>query len=172
LILKENEKMLRIIKDFPFDFDYKIEYFSIICMSFFCFLFIYRIVSPSLSKKLTHSYSRLVYNHKVEWNMRFTSTIFSIVVSTICIYIFIVDHAINSSPLLYDSTLVKTNIAIVIGYTLFDIVVMAANYKIIGDAFTFFHHLFSIFGYSHALVKKKFCLYYFQGFSFKMLIFI
>jgi hypothetical protein len=157
--------MLRIIKDFPFDFDYKIEYFSIICMSFMFFLFIYRILSPSLSKKMTQSYSRLIYNHKVEWNMRFTSTIFSIIVSTICIYIFIVDHAITSSPLLYDSILVKTNIAIVIGYTIFDIVVMAANYKIIGDAFTFFHHLFAIFGYSHALVKIKQNLYSFELFA-------
>ncbi len=55
----------------------------------------------------------------------------------------------------YDSVLVNTNIAIVIGYALSDIIIIVSNYKIIGDAFTIFHHLLSLYGYSNALVNIK-----------------
>ena len=53
----------------------------------------------------------------------------------------------------YDSNLVKTNIAIVMGYAISDMIIILLNYKIIGDAFTLFHHCLSLYGYSHALVS-------------------
>ena len=53
----------------------------------------------------------------------------------------------------YDSVLVKTNIAIVMGYVLSDVIIIVLNYKIIGDAFTLFHHALSIYGYTNALVN-------------------
>lgn len=79
------------------------------------------------------------------------STVFSLLASTICLYVLIIDKAISSSPLFYDSYLVKTNIAFVMGYAISDMLIILFNYKVIGDAFTIVHHCISLYGYSNAL---------------------
>jgi hypothetical protein len=94
--------MLQAIRELKFNFRYNSEYLPIIALSFISFTFIYRFLSPFLSKKLCKNYSKLSYNHKVEWNVRLTSTVFSIIVSTLCIYILVVDHGLSSSPLMYE----------------------------------------------------------------------
>ncbi len=93
--------MLQAIRELKFNFRYNFEYLPVIALSFISFTFIYRVLSPFLSNKLCKNYSKLSYNHKVEWNVRLTSTIFSIIVSTLCIYILVVDHGLSSSPLMY-----------------------------------------------------------------------
>lgn len=143
--------MFQVIREFPLGLDPKYEYLSVVAASFLFFTVVYRFVSPYFSKQLSAKYVALPQNHKIEWNVRVTSTIFSVLVSSICLYVLIVDHALSASPLFYDSDLVKTNIAIVMGYAISDMIIILLNYKIIGDAFTLFHHCLSLYGYSHAL---------------------
>ena len=56
--------------------------------------------------------------------------------------------------------IIQTNIAIVIGYTLSDILNIVLNfltqpkYKSSGDIFTLIHHCFSLYGFSYALVSS------------------
>lgn len=143
--------MLQAIRELKFNFRFTAEYLPIIAFSFTFFSFVYKVISPFISNKLCKNYSKLSYNHKVEWNVRFTSTLFSLIVSTICVYVLLVDHALSQSPLIYNSMMVNTNIAIVIGYALSDIIIIISNYKIIGDSFTIFHHLLSLYGFSNTL---------------------
>ena len=95
--------MIQIIKEFPiqFEFPYNYDYLSLIVLNYFGFMFVYLMISPKLSSKFTKSFDKLTNAQKIEWNVRFTSTVFSLIVSTICIYILIVDHAITLSPLMY-----------------------------------------------------------------------
>jgi len=143
--------MFQVIREFPFEFPYNYDYLPIIILSYIGFMFVYTVVAPKLSKKISTSYSNLNSAQKLEWNVRFTSTIFSIVVSIVCIYVLVVDHAIALSPLIYDSPLVKTNLAIVMGYIISDMTIIIANYRVIGDAFTLAHHIATVFGYAHSL---------------------
>lgn len=143
--------MLELITEFPVEFSSSFDYLVVVCISYLAFLSIYLVISPEISKKIFKSYLGLKFNHKIEWNNRLTSTIFSVIVSTISLYILVVDNAIVFSPLIYYSKLVQTNIAIVMGYTLFDMTIIIYNYKIFGDAFTLLHHSFTLFAYSYAL---------------------
>ena len=92
--------MLQIIKEFPIQLPYNYDYLSIIVLSYAGFMFVYLMISPKLSSKFSKSFDKLTCAKKIEWNVRFTSTVFSLIVSTVCIYILIVDHAIVLSPLM------------------------------------------------------------------------
>lgn len=143
--------MFKAIHEFPIGFKSSYDYLPLVCLSYVSFMVVYMIVSPIISNLYSKTYSSLKIHHKIEWNNRFTSTTFSLVVSIISLYVLIFDHAIELSPLTYNSKLVKTNIAIVMGYTLSDMTIIVYNYIIIGDAFTLLHHSFSLFAYSYAL---------------------
>lgn len=133
------------------EFIQSFEYLPLVGLSYVSFMVIYFFISPIISKLASITYPSLKSSHVIEWNNRVTSTVFSIIVSTISLYVLIVDHAIASSPLIYNSKLVKTNIAIVMGYTLSDMTITLCNYAIIGDLFALFHHCFALIGYSYAL---------------------
>jgi len=143
--------MLKLIKEFPINFEYDSDYLTITAYSYAFFLVVFRVLAPYFSAKLTKSYDRLTCNQKVEWNSRVTSTLFSSFVSFTCLYILFIDDALSTSPVIYDSTIVKTNIAVVIGYVLADMTIILVNYRAIGDIFTVFHHCLSLFGYINAL---------------------
>jgi len=138
-------------KESNYEFASNFDFLPIVCISYVLFMIIYLIVSPIISKVTSITYPNLKINHKIEWNNRFTSTSFSLIVSSISLYVLIGDHAITLSPLIYESKLVRTNIAIVMGYTFSDMTIILYNYKIIGDAFTLLHHSFSLIGYGYAL---------------------
>ncbi|RNA27723.1 transmembrane 56-B-like, partial [Brachionus plicatilis] len=161
--------MLRIVDESSFKFNN--EYLAIIAYAYIAFTAMFLVVSPKLSKKLCASYDRLSAQHKIEWNTRVTSTVFSLVVSLICSYVLIVDKALSASPLIYNSELVKTNISIVVGYILYDLTIMVLNYGLIGDFFTIFHHFLSLFGYYNSLVKKKIEHVYFHHIHYKSISF-
>lgn len=143
--------MFDTIRDLPTEIISTYEYLPIVFLSYISFMLIFLIVSPNISRLTSITYKTLKSNHTLEWNNRFTSTAFSIIVSTISLYVLTVDHAIALSPLLYKSNLVQTNIAIVMGYILSDMTIVISNYKIIGDLFTLLHHCFSVVGYGYAL---------------------
>lgn len=127
------------------------DYLPMVILSYVLFMVIYIIVSPTIGNLTSKTYSNLKQSHKIEWNNRFTSTVFSSIVSIISLYILFVDHAIESSPLIYSSMLVKANIAIVMGYTISDMSIIIYNYRIIGDVFTLLHHSFAFVGYGYSL---------------------
>jgi hypothetical protein len=142
--------------------EFRLNYLPIVLTSFICFSLIYKYLSPCIATRFTASYKYLPLKYVVEWNTRFTTSMYALVVSTICLYVLIVDNGIKQSPLLYDSKLVKTNVAIVIGYLISDLIIIIANYQFIGDKFTVAHHIASIVGYAYALVNLRIRPFYFS----------
>jgi len=126
-------------------------YTPVVIMSYITFMIIFTFVSPTLSSIFSATYPRITQSCKIEWNNRFTSTVFSVVVSSISIYILIVDKAYQISPLNYHSKLASINIAIVMGYILSDMTIILFKYNFIGDLFTILHHIFSVIGYGCTL---------------------
>jgi len=98
------------------------DYLPVVVLSYITFMFIYTFVSPTLGNLFSSTYPGLKHSSKIEWDNRFTSTVFSVVVSAVSLYVLVVDKAIQLSPL-----------------------------KIIGDVFTLLHHSFSVVGYGYAL---------------------
>lgn len=149
--------------------EFRLNYLPIVITSFFCFTLIYKFLSPFIGTRFTTSYKNLPDKYVVEWNTRFTTSMYALVVSTICLYVLIVDNGLKQSPLLYDSKLVKTNVAIVIGYLISDLIIIIANYQNIGDKFTVAHHIASIIGYVYALVNLRIRSYSFLILTFSNL---
>jgi hypothetical protein len=127
------------------------DYLPVVVLSYITFMFIYTFVSPTLGNLFSSTYPGLKHSSKIEWDNRFTSTVFSVVVSAVSLYVLVVDKAIQLSPLIYHSKLVRNNIAIVMGYIMSDMTIVIFKYKIIGDVFTLLHHSFSVVGYGYAL---------------------
>ncbi|CAF0799324.1 unnamed protein product [Didymodactylos carnosus] len=63
----------------------------------------------------------------------------------------IADRGLEANPLLYKSYLLKTNLAIVIGYLSADTTIGLIHYKKVGDPFTITHHLVSIYAFAYVL---------------------
>jgi len=131
--------------------EFRLSYLPVVLTSLLSFSFIYKIVSPALANRFASTYKKLTPQNIVEWNVRFSTSIYSIVVSILCMIVLIAHNGIRQSPLLYDSTLVKTNIAIVIGYLISDMIIMIANYSKIGDKYNVAHHIMSIVAYAYAM---------------------
>lgn len=140
---------------------FRLNYLPIVLTSFIFFTIIYKFISPFIGIRLTTSYKDLPQKYVVEWNTRFTTSTYAIVVSIICLYVLIVDNGLRQSPLLYDSKLVKTNVAIVIGYLIYDLITIITNYQNLGDSFTVAHHIASIIGYAYALVILRINFFFF-----------
>lgn len=62
--------MFQIIQEFPIQFPSNYDYLPIIVLSYIGFMFIYMIVSPKLSQKISKSFINLSHAQKVEWNVR------------------------------------------------------------------------------------------------------
>jgi hypothetical protein len=96
--------MFQAIREFRFDFRH--DYLTTVALSYIFFTLVYRYIAPYLSYKFSKSYAKLSSNHKIEWNVRFTSTLFSLTISTLCLYVLFIDKAITISPLMLVEILV------------------------------------------------------------------
>lgn len=68
---KNESMMLKLIKEFPINFEYNSDYLTITAYSYVFFLIVFRFLAPYVSSKLTKSYDKLTCNQKIEWNSRF-----------------------------------------------------------------------------------------------------
>lgn len=126
-------------------------FLPVVATSFTLFLILYKFINPFLSNLLVKSYEQFTETQKIDWSTRINSSINSLAVGTICIYMMIADHGLDANPLLYKSYLLKTNLSIVIGYLLSDTVIGIIHYKKIGDPFTMAHHLVSAYAFIYVL---------------------
>ena len=92
--------MIQAIRDMRLSFKYNLDYWPVVAFSCICFTLIYTVVSPYISTRASKNYAKLLHNHKIEWDVRFTSTVFSTLVGALCVYILVVDHALAASPLM------------------------------------------------------------------------
>ncbi|CAF1149274.1 unnamed protein product [Rotaria sp. Silwood1] len=126
-------------------------FLPIVATSFIVFTSLYKFVNPVLSNLLVKNYKNLTETQQIDWNTRINSSINSIVVGTICVYMMIADCGLNANPLVYKSYLLKTNLSIVIGYLLSDTIIGIIHYKNIGDPFSLAHHFVSIYAFVYVL---------------------
>ncbi|CAF1175538.1 unnamed protein product [Rotaria sordida] len=126
-------------------------FLPVVATSFTLFIFLYKFINPILSNLLIKDYKMFTLAQKIDWSTRINSSINSLTVGIICIYMMIADHGLEANPLLYKSYLLKTNLSIVIGYLLSDTAISMIHYKKIGDPFSMAHHLVSVYAFSYVL---------------------
>ena len=81
-------------------FTYETSHLICVAMSSIVFLILHRIILPIFSHFYTVSYARITSSQRIEWDMRFTSSIFASVVGLISMYILLFDNGLSSSPVL------------------------------------------------------------------------
>ncbi|CAF1165359.1 unnamed protein product [Rotaria sordida] len=126
-------------------------FLPVVATSFIVFTILYKFIDPFLSNLLIKDYRTLTEIQKIDWNTRINSSINSLVVGTICVYMMIDDRGLNANPLIYKSYLLQTNLSIVIGYLLCDTIIGIIHYRAIGDAFSMAHHFVSIYAFAYVL---------------------
>ncbi|CAF2468957.1 unnamed protein product [Rotaria sp. Silwood2] len=126
-------------------------FLPVVATSFIVFTSLYKFINPFLSNLLVKHYKNLTETKQIDWNTRINSSINSLVVGTICVYMMIADRGLDANPLVYKSYLLKTNLSIVIGYLLSDTIIGIIHYRKIGDAFSMAHHLVSIYAFVYVL---------------------
>ncbi|CAF0745710.1 unnamed protein product [Didymodactylos carnosus] len=126
-------------------------FLPVVATSFTIFMVLYKFANPFFSNLLVKSYKNFTITQKIDFSTRINSSINSFTVGTICVYMMIADRGLEANPLLYKSYLLKTNLAIVIGYLFADTAISIIHYKKVGDPFTITHHLVSIYAFFYVL---------------------
>ncbi|XP_029102660.1 transmembrane protein 56-B-like isoform X1 [Scleropages formosus] len=126
---------------------------SVVAGSFVGFQLLFSMGSPRLCAALAPGYSRLPPDKHAEWNSRLVSTIHALIVGLFCLYILRFDDAVNKDPVWGDPQLVKLNVAITCGYLLYDLLLLACNWRAMGDGFFVCHHLAALYAYGYVLVR-------------------
>ncbi|XP_051995462.1 TLC domain-containing protein 4-B [Xyrauchen texanus] len=121
--------------------------------SFVGFQLFFSSVSPVLCTKFTQGYGRLPPNKLNDWNSRLVSTFHALIVGLFCLYILWYDDAVNKDPVWGDPNIVKLNVAITCGYLIYDLVLLARNWKTMGDVFFVCHHLAALYAYGFVLTR-------------------
>lgn len=115
-------------------------------ISFFTFQLFFHLVSSWFSAKVCTGFSNLSPQKKIEWNSRVVSTVHSLVVGTLGLYILFFDES-KDDPLWSESSLVDVNISIASGYLFSDLVILLLNWKVIGDMGFILHHCTALYAY-------------------------
>ncbi|XP_030052833.1 transmembrane protein 56 [Microcaecilia unicolor] len=125
--------------------------YSVVAGSFMVFQFLFSAVSPHLSSSFSQRYRELPAGKKCEWDSRCVSTSHALIVGSFCLYILAFDEKVNADPVWGDPRLVKMNVAITCGYLLYDILLLARYWKLMGDAYFICHHLAVLYAYGYVL---------------------
>ncbi|PVD23605.1 hypothetical protein C0Q70_16877 [Pomacea canaliculata] len=126
-------------------------YYPAAAVSFVFMLYLFKVLSPKISARVSERYNLLSAEQQVDWNVRVVSTVHATLVSSMCAYSLIYDNEISEEPIWWDAPVVRTSCAIVVGYMAADLVVMTIHYKHIGEAFYFFHHGASMYAYYYVM---------------------
>ncbi|XP_006882484.1 PREDICTED: transmembrane protein 56 [Elephantulus edwardii] len=120
---------------------------SILLTSFVIFQLLFHFVSSWFSEKISPSFNNLSFEKKIEWNSRVVSTCHSLVVGIFSLYICLFDEVTKADPLWGDSSLVKVNISISLGYLISDLLLIFYYWRVIGDKMFVIHHCTALYGY-------------------------
>jgi len=126
-------------------------FLPVVAASFVLFQVLYKFINPFLSNLLVKDYRTLTVAQQIDWSTRVNSSINSLTVGIICVYMMIADRGLDANPLIYRSYLLKTNLSLVIGYLLSDTFISIKHYDKIGDLFTLAHHLVSMYAFAYVL---------------------
>ncbi|XP_004072035.1 transmembrane protein 56-B [Oryzias latipes] len=126
---------------------------TVVAGSFVGFQLLFSVVSPRLASTITPDCRRLPPPKLTEWNSRLVSTVHALIVGFFCLYILWFDDAVNANPVWGDPNLVKLNVAITCGYLVYDLVLLACNWKTMGDGFFVCHHLAALYAYGYVLTR-------------------
>lgn len=92
-------------------------FLPVVATSFTLFMILYKFINPFISNLLVPSYKTLSETKKIDWNTRYSFIIFnskyifkkllfrinssinSLIVGTICVYMLIADHGLDANPL-------------------------------------------------------------------------
>ena len=114
-------------------------------------LVIYHIISPRVSRRYSASYRTSPRDDKVQWNANAISLSFSIVCSVMSVADVFICGAMSTDPVWGTSTLVKANTGLTLGYMLADLVLMAAEARVLFEGVFVLHHAVVILGCSVSL---------------------
>uniref|UniRef100_A0A3P9JF93 TLC domain containing 4b n=1 Tax=Oryzias latipes TaxID=8090 RepID=A0A3P9JF93_ORYLA len=126
---------------------------TVVAGSFVGFQLLFSVVSPRLASTITPDCRRLPPPKLTEWNSRLVSTVHALIVGFFCLYILWFDDVVNANPVWGDPNLVKLNVAITCGYLVYDLVLLACNWKTMGDGFFVCHHLAALYAYGYVLTR-------------------
>lgn len=121
--------------------------------SFFVSQVLFYFVSSWFSAKISPGFNTLSPQKKIEWNSRVVSTIHSLVVGTLGLYILFFDES-KAEPLWGRSLIVELNISIATGYLISDLVIMLLNWEVFGEFGYILHHVTAIYGFVLLLIFR------------------
>lgn len=124
-----------------------VSYYPAVFISSLFWATLYKFVCPRLSDHFVPEYRNLSYAKQVEWNSRLNSSFHSVIVSSLSLYALCFDDTIAEDPVWGDSHLVKYNCAVVIGYMIYDCLLILVHYKYMGEIFYFCHHGASVYAF-------------------------
>ncbi|KAM6905494.1 TLC domain-containing protein 4-B [Xenentodon cancila] len=126
---------------------------TVVAGSFVGFQLLFSVASPRVSSAIAPGYRGLPLTKLTEWNSRLVSTVHALIVGLFCLYILWFDDAVNADPVWGDPNIVKLNVAITSGYLLYDLVLLACNWRTMGDSFFVCHHLAALYAYGYVLTR-------------------
>ncbi|XP_055962564.1 TLC domain-containing protein 4 [Sorex fumeus] len=120
--------------------------------SFLTFQLLFHLVSSWFSAKVSTGFRKLSPQKKIEWNSRIVSTVHSLVVGILGLYILFFDKS-KDDPLWGESPLVDVNISIASGYLFSDLVILLLNWEVVGDVGFVLHHCTSLYAFIFLLTN-------------------
>ncbi|XP_064626469.1 TLC domain-containing protein 4-like [Lineus longissimus] len=138
-----------------FGYDVDTRYFPLIGISFLVFMSIYEKFAPYYSARWFSRYRSMTTKEKLQWDNKIGSTIHSVTVSTLFILCYLLEgEEFYKVKLWSESTIVKVNMCVVIGYMLADTSHMVGNSQYIGSTQFVVHHIVSIFPFLFVLTYR------------------
>ncbi|XP_077869132.1 TLC domain-containing protein 4-B-like [Saccoglossus kowalevskii] len=128
------------------------QYVPVVLASFGLSVGMYYYLSPVLSALLYDGYRKLSEVQLVDWNTRAASTLHSVLVSYMCVYVLLYDEDSKENPVWCKCRLAKITCAITTGYILADTLVMLRHFPLSESVFYILHHLCAIYAYTYTLL--------------------
>ncbi|XP_035669028.1 TLC domain-containing protein 4-like [Branchiostoma floridae] len=116
-------------------------YPAIVLVSFAVSWAIQDVIAPVLSAKLSSAYRSLSAKDRVDWDNRILSTCASIVLGAIALCGFLRDSGLKPDVVRYESPYMKVACAIVVGYAVADLIIIAVRYRYLATPLMILHHV-------------------------------
>lgn len=106
-------------------------------------------ISPAWTPVLLNGYKNLNAEQTKEWHSRVNSNVHALITGLGSFYL-LFDQCINKDPDLCDSPLLRTLVAILIGYSIIDIWLIL--WRSIGDLSFVYHHVAAMYSYAYVVM--------------------
>jgi len=126
-------------------------YYPVALASALIFLFIYQVVSPTISYALVPRYRSFSPMQRIDWDSRVISTLHALAVFVTCVHEIILNQELSNNRIWCEFCLVRFNCAVVVGYLVADLLIMVAHWSVIGEVFFVTHHCVTIYAYYYVM---------------------